>query len=171
MFVAFCVSSGKNCHNCLPSHSNSCSNTTPASNDHSPSEASLDSPNSLFVQVILGFSIPLWMAAILILLTTWPPSARIYLSSDLFNFLKDCYFLSPPLRTSTLLLSLLMTRFCAGGVISSSFLSAIQPAYLFRNRWSCLMLMQVIQLLRAMLSKQPCFFQLSFFKKLFKIQA
>ena len=49
VFVAFCVSSGKNCHNCLPSHSNSCSNTTPASNDHSPSEASLDSPNSLFV--------------------------------------------------------------------------------------------------------------------------
>ena len=122
--------------------------------------------HSLF-QVILGFPIPLWMAAILILLTTWPPSPGIYLSSDLFNFLEDCYFLSPPLRTSTLLLSLLMTRLCAGGVISSSFLSAIQPAYLFRNRWSCLMLMQVIQLLRAMLSKQPCFFQLSFFKKLF----
>ena len=91
-------------------------------------------------------------------------------SSDLLVFRRiqsPCYLLLSPLRTSTLLLSLLMTRLCASGVISSSFLLAIQPVYLFRNWQTCLMLMQVILLLRAMLSKQPCFFQLSFFKKPF----
>ena len=162
-----CVLSGKNCHNCLPSRSNSYSNTSPASNGHSLSEASLDSPNSLFVPSDTRLPLPAVDGGHFDPTTTWPPSPRIYLSSDLFSLLEECYLLSPPLRTSTLLLSSLMTRLCVGGVISSSFPSAIQPTYLFRNWRSCLMLMQVILLLRTMLSKQPCFFQLSFFKNLF----